>query len=54
VARGYGLASTEAVIADFGDVPYRTITHWEPEALMAEPLPTWNGKLLTISTGKFS
>jgi hypothetical protein len=42
------------VIADFGDVPYRTIKHWEPEALMAEPSPTWNGKLLTISIGKFS
>jgi hypothetical protein len=42
------------VIADFGDVPYRTIKHWEPEALMAEPSLTWNGKLLPISAGEFS
>ncbi len=38
----------EEVIAEYGDVPYRTTKHRELEALMAEASPTWNGKLLTI------
>jgi thiol-disulfide isomerase/thioredoxin len=37
----------EEVIAEYGDVPYRTIKHRELEALIKDPLPTWNGKPLT-------
>ena len=31
------------VIAEYGDIPYRTIKHRELEALMKDPTPTWNG-----------
>jgi RNA polymerase sigma factor (sigma-70 family) len=37
----------QEVITDYGDVPYRTDKDRELEALAKEPLPRWNGKLLT-------
>jgi hypothetical protein len=35
------------VIAEYGDVPYRTIKYRELEALIKDPSPRWNGKPLT-------
>jgi RNA polymerase sigma factor (sigma-70 family) len=35
------------VIAEYGDVPYRTVRYRELEALIKDPSPRWNGKPLT-------
>jgi thiol-disulfide isomerase/thioredoxin len=37
----------EEVIADYGDVAFRTEKDLELEALSTDPSPRWNGKLLT-------
>jgi RNA polymerase sigma factor (sigma-70 family) len=37
----------EEVVADYGDVPFRTAKDFELEALSKDPSPRWNGKLLT-------
>ena len=37
----------EEVIAEYGDIPYLTTRHRMMEALLKEPAPTWNNKLLS-------